>query len=496
MKSPIISCARLPGRSAQAGLTTLFVALALLAILTVVTVFAANYGLYEQQTAANEYRYKLAFQAAEAGLNQGAEFVKINRSRLNAEDSSGWFDPAAVRWQPCTDPKPGTMAIDPCLSEPDAARRATLYRYVGTDNTGILPLTSVLPSSAQTFTTVGGSAAFSATYQVYATLCRLDDKLTPPMCSTGTVESNRYYITVASRGQLTDESSDAMVKATFGNYSSFPGAPAAPLVAASAVGLGNAQIVPNPNGGGSGVPLSIWSAGNSTISSGGSFSSCHLGEWLANYGNPAPSATNVADGVCESCSCNGMCPGFGLISGAATGCSGTTRTEGEDVLDVDGHAGTNRDSKWFPPDLFEYTFGIPSASAVSYLTTNARQITDCSTLDTASSGMYWFTPTTTCTMGSVGTLAEPVIVVSNGKIVVNANSQIFGMLYVRSTAGTGDVFKVSGNPQIYGAVLLEGNASISGAPQIIFNSKVFSNLEDPTSVLAPVAGSWSDDVSR
>jgi Tfp pilus assembly protein PilX len=478
----------------ERGISTLFVAMSLLGILTVVTLFAATYGVYEQRVSGNEYRYKLAFQAAEAGLNQGAEFIKLNRNVLTSMTGSGWRVPGAERWQRCTETKPTTMLADPCLAEPDAARRANMYRYVGTDNTGVLPLASVLPNSTQTFTTVGGAASFAATYEVYASLCMLDG-LTPPSCvQVPPTTENRYYVSIASRGQLSGESATAVVKSTFGNYNSFPGEPAAPLVAASALGLGNAQIVPNPNGGGTGVPLSVWSAGDSVVSSGGSFSSCHFGEWLANYGNPAPSSTDVLNGVCASCSCNGLCPGFGLLSGAATGCSGTTRTEAEDILDVDNHAGTNRDSKYFPDDLFEYTFGVRSADAEAYLTQNAQQITACSSLTAASSGMYWYTPTSDCSLGNVGSIDNPVILVSNGKITLNSNSTIFGLLYVRSTV-TGDVFKATGTPQVYGAVLLEGNATVAGSPQIIFNSKVFSNLSNNTAILAPVSNSWSDDVS-
>lgn len=484
-------------RSRQRGVATLMIALVLLAILTIITIFAANYGVLEQRTSGNEYRYKLAFQAAEAGLNQSIEYIKVNTRPMLSSASGGWFFPGAERWQPCSTPKPATMLLDPCEAEPDPARQASMYRYVGSTD-GVLPLTSTLPGDVQTFTTTG--SAFPTTYRTYATLCRLDVSGALPICSLSPTTEGTFYVTLVARGQLTDENTVATVKQSYGTFRLLGAAPAAPLIAAgTATGLGNAQIVPNPDAGGFSIPVSVWSSGNATVD-GASFASCNLGEWLANSGTPAPTAQDLLNGVCASCTCNSLCPSYGLLSGNAKFCPiAKDKLEGEDILDVDLNLSDAspklRDSKYFPPDLFAYIFGVPSSGAEAYLTSNATHPTDCSTLNATSSGLYWHDNSTACKLGtSVGTIDDPVVLVSNSAVEIPANGQFFGIIYVRSVAGSGDLLKATGTPQVYGSVILEGSASMAGSPTLVYNKTVLQNIFNSPKFLryGPIPGSWSD----
>lgn len=487
------------GPARQRGITTLAIAMLLLAVLTVAAIFAASFGVFEQRTSANEYRYKLVFQSAEAGLNQGVAFMKVSARQMVSTSSGGWLEPGSEKWIPCTDPLPSTMAFDPCLAEP-VSRRSLMFRYAGS-----LPLSEVLPNGAsQTFASTGGAANFATEYRVYATLCRRDTSVSPTECSLAPPKPDTFFITLVSRGQIVGESADAIVKQSFGAYRSFGRGPDAPLIAAgTSIGMGNAQIVPNPDAAGVGVPVSVWARGNATINAGASFATCQLGEWLDNYGvNAPPTPQQLLDGVCLTCSCNNLCPGYGLVSGAATGCAnGTPRLEGEDVLDVDGgisDAGLV-DSKYFPPDLFAYVFGTPSASAEDYLTRQATPLDDCSTLNAASAGLYWYRGADDCTLaGQIGSLAEPVVLVSDAPIRINANGVVYGVLYARAVSGATDLFTATGSPQIYGSVVLEGGANMAGTPSIIYNKAVIQNILNSPQflLLAPVAGSWSDDVAR
>ena len=56
--------------------------------------------------------------------------------------------------------------------------------------------------------------------------------------------------------------------------------------------------------------------------------------------------------------------------------------------------------------------------------------------------------------------------------------------------------KASGTPHVYGAILLEGDASLSGTPTIIYNEAVLNNVRNSPDFLryGPVPGSWSDTV--
>lgn len=486
-------------RRRQRGVSTLLIAMLLLAILTVIAIFSANVGLFEQRTSGNEYRYKLAFQTAESGVNQSIEFLRGNSRQMLSTATGGWLPPATTaRWQSCADPLPGGMALDPCLAESDAVRRSNMYRYVGSTS-GVLPVAGMM-SGAAAITTSGGGANFATSYQTFATLCRLDMTIPEkPVCSSAPTEEGTFYVTIVSRGQLVDESAEAIVKQSFGTFRLLGAVPAAPLIAAgTATGLGNAQIIPNPDAGGFSLPVSIWSSGNATIDQ-ASFASCQLGEWLANYGTPAPSSSDILDGVCKSCTCNGLCPGYGLLSGDAKSCAvAKDKIEGEDILDVDANYSDAspkvRDSKYFPTDLFEYVFEVPSSQSNDYLTKYAKPLADCATLTAASEGLYWYKGTD-CRLGNnVGSLQYPVVLVSDGPVTVPANGTYFGILFVRSNAGTGDLLKASGGGQIYGSVILEGQANIAGNPTIVYNKAVLKNISNSPAFVryGPIPGSWSD----
>ncbi|MDQ3510094.1 MAG: hypothetical protein M3414_00090 [Pseudomonadota bacterium] len=490
----------------QRGASTLLIAMLLLAILTVASIFATAYGVHEQRTSANEYRYKLVFQAAEAGLNQSIEYLKINTRTMLSTASGGWLFAGAPRWQPCTNAAPAGMAIDPCLAEPDTTRRAAMYRYVGSTS-GVLPLSDSLPGAAnQTFTFTGGAAAaggaeFATTYNTYATLCRLDISTATPRCSLAPSTEGTFYVTVVSTGALTNEQSSASVKQSFGTFRLLGATPASPLITAgTAIGLGNAQIIPNPDAGGFGIPVSIWAFGDANVD-GASFATCQLGEWMANHGVKAPSETDVLNGVCADCTCNGLCPGYGLLSGDAKSCAAAKdKIEGEDILDVDSNFSDAspklRDSKYFPPDLFEYVFNVPWSSANSYLTTNAVVVTDCATLNAASAGLIWYKGPGECKLGAkVGSLQEPVVLVSDTTVTMTANGQFFGVVFVTKNAPA-DGLKATGGGQIYGSVILEGDAKMGGNPTIVYNKAVLRNIGNSNNFLryGPIPGSWSDTV--
>lgn len=489
-------------RSRQRGMSTLIIAILMLGIVTVITIFAARIGIFEQRISSNEYRYKMAFQVAEAGLNQSMEFVKLNTRDMLSEVSGGWLFPGDPHWQPCSEALPAGMAMDPCLAEPDAARRDDMYRYVGPGTSaqdGILPVAAVMPvlDSGTGKNEVGG---FSADYATYATLCRLDLTIPEsPRCSLSPATGDIFYVTLVSEGSLTDEGATALVKQSFGTFRLLGNSPDAPLIAAgTAIGLGNAQIVPNPNGAGFGVPISIWSKGNAQVD-GASFATCQLGEWLANFGNPAPSQEDIINGVCESCSCNGLCPGYGLLSGNAQYCPiAKDKLEGEDILDVDGNASDASpkvvDSKYFPTDLFAYIFGVPDSKAENFLEQNATKIASCDTITAASSGLLWFPNETGCSLGDAGSISDPVVIVSDGPVSIGAGSQIFGIIYVRDESGATELLKAAGTPQIYGSVILEGEAKMSGTPTIVYNDAVLTNIRNSPEFLryGPVPGSWND----
>ena len=559
---------RLQGRARnQRGATTLLVAMVILIILTIIILGSSNVAFFEQKTAVNENRQKLADQASEYALNLGGEFLKANIVNLASTEVDGWLAGGTLKWIPCTSAAgwPSSLAADhACRSEPNATRRAQMY-YYSNDGTAagsqLLPFDSWIPVGAG-IAPMGG--AFAATSDVRALLCRLDTTLlngvTPaPDCriTPDPKSSNRIAITLVSSATMADESANSQMKETWANFDTFSTAAAAPLVASGAVdGTGNVEIVTSPNGGGTGVPVSIWSSADADVDktaggSAASISTCQLGEFLkstpiASYKTACP-ASNTACG-CPSVSnastpeeAYAVNPNFlsGKVPSSSPACC-----ENLDILDRDSNKGINPDITFFPgrgldnftvnddDSLFEWIFRVPNESnttrpdastlgsgqgptltncgpgadqncAIFALTDSATlgaTLVTCAqltALGSAASGLYYVTDSSAaneCDLpGQVGTPNAPAIVVVNDKARVN-NTLFYGMLFVRSDNDTA-VVRGNGNSEVYGSVVVQGSADITGGLRLVYDD---TSLGGPGKKLPEgtrlgrVTGSWLD----
>jgi len=159
----------------------------------------------------------------------------------------------------------------------------------------------------------------------------------------------------------------------------------------------------------------------------------------------------------------------------------------------------------FPKSLFAYVFGVSCDQAYSvncpeatqYLTDYARLIpsadmASCAGLDDKSGGLYWSSGNCDLTKAQVGSLERPVVLVSDGPVSVAANTRFFGIIFVRSNNGYGGL----GGAQVYGSVLLEGDAAITGNSAIIYNKAVLANVRNSPDFVryGPIPGSWSDSL--
>jgi Tfp pilus assembly protein PilX len=83
-------------RRQQRGVATLFVALMILVILTIIILLSTNVGLFEQKAMINENRARLAEQAAEYTINLGGEYLKAKRNLIisnvnGSATTGGWL---------------------------------------------------------------------------------------------------------------------------------------------------------------------------------------------------------------------------------------------------------------------------------------------------------------------------------------------------------------------------------------------------------------------
>lgn len=374
---------RLP-RSRQSG-TVLLVALVLLLLAGLLTLFALRVGVFEQRSTGNDVRSKVAGEVAEAGLSQAFEFLIRQHPDMLAN---------AALWEPCT----RNDTTFPCGAVPDSTflvdgdevhRREHMYRLRADNTNTIADIDGALsqymlrmPASSKIASMANGQGV---SYGVAPVVCFAQ---APTTSSTGIPcggvgASNVAIATFVSVARLPGENTSSTLVQTVGQYPKLGDeiVRTPPIMASGAVDVtGNLQVVTNPNAGGIGVPVSVWS--RLDIDKHGTPNTCYADEFFRyTQGSHTPSIYQSTI-RCDDCKCDAS-GAPATLSYDASGndrCSGGTFSdcEGIDVLDVD--AGTNSGTAYaangqvganynvrsdslsyptceFPPDMFRYVFG-------------------------------------------------------------------------------------------------------------------------------------------
>lgn len=446
----------LPPRG-ERGAAVLATAAGMMVLATIVTVGAVVVASGEQKSAGNSLRGQQADSSADNGVQRGLIYLNNNLSQVRATATNGWMNASSTKWVGCT----SSTLPPPCGDGYNNLfdNRWTAYSSVS----NLLVSDETLPNSFTTHflaeaATAGGNAPKSGIYHVVSEGLSGDGR-----GRTVSRQSLMFQPVLAHR-------------------------PDAPLIAAGTIGLsGTISVVANSNGGGKGVPLSAWAGDN--VSQSGSMQTCHVWEYLS---TDSPDGTQTdPDGnevvMCPDCECPNDTEYNITVKGG----------EGIDILDVDGNVGANPDSPYFPDDVFQYTFGVPEADWQS-IRSQAQLITDCSTLSSSSSGLYWVDGNCSIPSGTVvGSLAAPVIlVIANGNFQMNANGQFFGVLFAFAhDSGTIDV-KLNGGPTLYGSMISNRNIDTgTGNYTARYDKAVLDNLVSGANAatrMALVPGSWQD----
>lgn len=538
---------------------TLLVAVVLLLLVSLMSLFALNVGVFEQRASANDVRAKLVNEVAEAGLAQGMEYLRQNSNLLKDPTTGGkWVKCSATDTSfPCGAILPTSMVkvgTGAAATTQEVDRRSTMYYWSDAsggfdfDGGGIsgweqrmLPLTTAF--------TDGKVNGFDARYGVGAVLCRVAFKANsddPTVCTDDPAKmSPSSVVTLVSVGSLPGEGARTTLVQTIGLYNILnnpPGKP--PVLASGSVDIsGGLQVVTNPNGGGPGVPVSVWTRKDMTKH--GTPNTCYLDEFLrfgAQQNSPPRYEGETKIVVCDNCGC----PIEHTLSYQS---SGNLQQEGIDILDVDSNSGTNHDVRpeEFPCDLFEQVFGVkswndtnndrfcetkimttyknpntgvnvPMGVDEAFLYTNAVKIKTNDTTaqglmrpgqaynlpypSAAASGLIWCQ--TECSIGSnqqMGSPDHPVLLVIDG--AASIQGRVFGMVFMRSTGSTLDpatggtaTLDMNAGASVYGSVIVQGKIDkANGTAAIIYNADVLSNLaNDPSNnKFGGIPGGWADD---
>lgn len=517
------------------GGSVLFVAVVLLLLLSVLVFFAVRGGLSEQRTAVSDARAKVAHSVAEAGLSQAVEYVRNRQQTLIPASGSA---PDSGQWTACstTDQAFPCGAID--VGVATSAQRGLYYAYTAGVDDGRAATPAAVDARSlpltQAFTTSGN---FPVTYNVGALLCLLDKDSATGACTAVPTDSDTVSITLVSTGQVDGESARATISETVGQYRVVNTPPGLPPVVASSVitGLGNSTIIGNPDGGGPGTVLSVWTRatlGAVGDTASGSFQTCEADAFFRS------SSTTIASNgalVCDACEC----PSADKVS--------QNGTEGKDMLDRDGtDTGVNKPTDTvlsptyqFPCDIFAYVFGVPVREnrvstdtyadvpllcetqldsdgdgvkdVMEYINENFTQLADCDSLIGNTAGGLYYLPNGCALSGSgqIGSPTTPVVMIVDSTFK-NSGPTIFGLVFVRDTAavysgcsdgicasGLADYAPGGGTAAIYGAIVIEGPGKLNGGLKVISSPAVLSAiLESPNNKrFARVPGSWNDNLS-
>lgn len=265
-------------------------------------------------------------------------------------------------------------------------------------------------------------------------------------------------VTLQSSGTSPDGLSTVAVQEQALLYSVIANPPDVPLIVAGGLNVGgNFEVVANPNGGGEGAPLSIWTDLDVDMTN-GSGTTCGLQEF--------------SDGNCSSSPYSEK--GFQDL----------------DILDNDPD---------FPDDLLEYIFNVPEAEWASLRSDAEEILNSCATLGPASFGLVWVDGTCQLNAGTVvGSAADPVVlIVTDGDLTMNGGATINGMVFSFRKPTTVADFEINmiGGARVNGVVASNHQVGhANGTYNSVYDADVLNQLQqhDAFQRVARVPGSWRD----
>jgi hypothetical protein len=439
----------LSARRNQLGAASLFVALALLLGGTIIAFFANRSFIFEQRTSANQYRATKAFELAEAG----AEWAlgKLNEQTMLTSATS-CVPAAAVAgasnsfYQRYANPQGAAS----CSGGVGCFAPTNVMAGCRVSSTGAT--VCECPSVATTILTtnpeegrfgvrIGSIAGDPSTVEIISR-----------GCSNGTGVCDP---TLASAADAT-----AIVRILAKVVPAVPSGPAAALTTGSATVTGGNMYVVNNDQVSNGI----------TIHAG---TTVNLGNTTNVYSLPGtPPAASVLDND----------PSLADLSN--TDASG-------DAFFANYFGQTLTNYRDVDPDVIRLGPSAPLAE---------NRCTDCSSRITEilASGVlnprFYVAGNVTFNGGTIGSRANPVIMVVSGDIELRGNMTAYGLFYsAGATASENWDWSGSGAATIYGAFISRGRFdNASGNMRLIYDPSLWSTAGQPVGRLVRVPGSWRD----
>jgi len=207
---------RMPER--QRGMASLIVAMVLLGIISIMTLFTLSYGIQNRRALAVESATRVVQEAAQAGLDQAVQFFRARTFEI----ASTWLTsaPGLSRWERCA---PSDVSV-PCGAVA-ASVRANYWRYHddGRADPTALDMRDAFTDStgAPVQQLVTSAGDYRIAYDVHALLCLVDTDMPDLQCrpssDSAAPENNGkaaypgpYAITLIARARLSESDADAV----------------------------------------------------------------------------------------------------------------------------------------------------------------------------------------------------------------------------------------------------------------------------------------------
>ncbi|MDX7822926.1 PilX N-terminal domain-containing pilus assembly protein [Aeromonas sp. PS2Canimalfood6] len=269
-------------------------------------------------------------------------------------------------------------------------------------------------------------------------------------------------VVIRSVATLKDGQAQAVAEAKYVSKPVVTDIPGAPLTLAGGGGIGGTGIVlANPNGGGPGVPVSVWT--DETLDGHGNWETCH--------------AENYSGG--NSCSDN--------ISSAKDG-------KKSDIKESDPD---------FPKDLVKYLFDIDGTVTSGNEWWNKLGVAKVACNDLATTAAKIIMVTGNCSLpDQLGSQSSPVVlIVKDGDITMNAKSNFSGLLFAYSTPTSPTATPTSYNIKLNGGATLNGifvanyeMDKLNGNYLVKYDESILNAIKHGVAFkeLKIVPGSWRD----
>ena len=265
-------------------------------------------------------------------------------------------------------------------------------------------------------------------------------------------------VELVSTATLPSNLGTATVRVQVAAYHLLSAAKAVPLMVAGGASIGgNFTVVANPNGGGPGVPLSVWS--DQAVGGSGSWQTCHQGDFSG-----GSCSTNLSD----------------------------DNDIGPDIKASD---------PTFPDDLLWYLFGEPNTDEgwANMFDNGAISIPNCSSLGATSTGIFIVDVGVDCdfTASLIGSAGAPVVlIVRDGDLTMNGGLVFNGIIFAHSDDPSNPPrVKANGTATVNGSLIANAPIDItSGTFNVKYDQSVLDGVQQGASFQTTkmVPGSWRD----